>query len=95
MGWMPLWRCRRGCLHGPNLATTSYTHRTIALDGFPVLLDGHGGDEAVYSGAAALFDLALPVRWPTLWREARAIARLDGLNPRPANAEPASQARAA
>ncbi len=66
---------------GPNLATTTYTYRTIARAGFPVLLDGHGGDESIYSGIASLFDLAYSFRWPSLWREVRAIARHDGMNP--------------
>jgi asparagine synthase (glutamine-hydrolysing) len=65
---------------GPNLATTTYTFRKVAEAGFPVLLDGHGGDESTYSGVASLFDLAYSFRWLALWREVRAIARLDGLN---------------
>lgn len=65
---------------GPNLATTTYTYRTIAGAGFPVLLDGHGGDESVYSGIASLSDLAYSFRWQSLWREVRAIAQMDGMN---------------
>lgn len=66
---------------GPNLATTTYTYRAIAGAGFPILLDGHGGDESVYSGMASLSDLAYSFRWLSLWREVRAIARRDGMNP--------------
>ena len=65
---------------GPNLATTTHTYRTAAAQGFPILLDGHGGDESVYSGLGSLYDHAYNLRWLSLWREVQAIARLDGID---------------
>jgi asparagine synthase (glutamine-hydrolysing) len=66
---------------GPNFATTVHTYQRAARDGYGVLLDGHGGDEAVSSGLASLFDHAYTLRLGPLWRNVRALSRMNGMRP--------------
>ena len=63
--------------NGPNLATTRRTHFAAANDGIGVLLDGHGGDEAVSSGVAWLYDLAYRGRFMGLWHLLRPLAKAE------------------
>lgn len=72
-------RVQAGPFIAPNLATTVYAYKKIVNDGFSTLLDGHGGDESISSGRAGLFDRAFTLRWLSLWREIKAVARLGGL----------------
>lgn len=63
---------------GPNFATTRRLHRYAAAQGVDVLLDGHGGDEVISTGAGLLGELAEAGRWHRLVPELRALARAEG-----------------
>jgi asparagine synthase (glutamine-hydrolysing) len=67
-----------GMFVAPGIAVIRSLQRAAARNGVRVLLDGHGGDEVVSHGERRLHELAFQGRWPTLWRETRAIQRLHG-----------------
>jgi asparagine synthase (glutamine-hydrolysing) len=65
---------------GPNISTFRYFIRTLARQsGLRVLLDGHGGDEAVSYGNGIFQELAENGRWLRLWRE---LGKSEELRPR-------------
>lgn len=57
----------------PNLATSRRTLAAARRAGIRIILDGHGGDEAVSSGGGRLSELAHGARLVALWRELRAL----------------------
>lgn len=63
---------------GPNFATTRRLHRHAAAHGVAVLLDGHGGDEVIWTGAGRLTELAQAGHWRPLIGELRALAAAEG-----------------
>ena len=72
---------RRTVALEPNTALEleSVVMRAAAADGTGVLLSGWGGDElASFNGRGRLTALMLAGRWPTLVREAAAVARRGG-----------------
>lgn len=62
----------------PNIAVTSHTMAQVARDGIRVLVDGHGGDEVVWHGIPALYDLAYSGRMPRLWAQLQPLAKAEG-----------------
>lgn len=59
---------------GPGIASQRALYRAIREAGVRVLLDGHGGDEAVSHGDGYLTELALAGHWWALVREAGGIS---------------------
>ena len=58
----------------PNLFLTRHLYGEAARAGCASALDGFGGDNVVAHGEQRLTELALGLRWPAFFREARAAA---------------------
>ncbi len=59
----------------PNLFLTRSLYAEAAARGLGAVLDGFAGDNVVGHGDHWLTELALSLRWPSLWREVRGAAR--------------------
>jgi len=59
----------------PNLAASRRLYAAARAAGVDVLLDGHGGDEAISFGSGRLAELAAEGRWFALRRELSLLAR--------------------
>ena len=70
-----------GLFLAPGLYMGPSLYHVARSGGAAVLLDGHGGDEAVSYGWGRLIDLAQAHRWAKLWGELKGVAPAYGLSP--------------
>jgi len=73
-----LLRQQNGPVAAPNLPASNRVYALARASGVNVVLDGHGGDEAVSSGVMWLRELAASGRWFTLWSALRSLSRHEG-----------------
>jgi asparagine synthase (glutamine-hydrolysing) len=86
----PMWQADRIHRHldFPNCAPNLYLHWAMfdcaRQNGVRVFLDGFDGDGAVSHGFERLLELALGLRWKTLWREISSLSQgqLKGIRPK-------------
>lgn len=67
-----------GLYYAPALAKSHGLYVTAAGDGVAIMLDGHGGDEVVWSGAGRLIELASRGRWLRVFLELDGYCRVHG-----------------
>lgn len=64
----------------PGLQKSRRIYTEARTKGIDILIDGHGGDEAISHGYGRLAELAARRRWLALWRETRGAARVHGMS---------------
>lgn len=69
---------QEGPFGAQGLLKTAYMYEIAANDGIEVILDGHGGDEAVGYGTGRLWELANSGRWIRIIPLVRTVNRLHG-----------------
>jgi asparagine synthase (glutamine-hydrolysing) len=74
-------RNQEGPFLAPAMPVSELCYETMVERGYPVVLDGHGGDEVISTGITRLFDLARSGRWTTLAAQTASFSLRQKINP--------------